>query len=205
MFLSECQKEDWGEHKKSCGKQKVTKRLPGTVRDPFWKYPDVPDHLRDIPVASGGVQVTSIGFGTPHPSRPHNRALQRQVSMLTGDKLVDYFLFDQLECPMGFVILDTWTKISFRILRSDAMFSEERKGIEALAEYLVKKMQGKPGLSRERILAQMSREYDEDMAEKLAAWEKLKQKRESGTPGTTFIEEMSRNLGATLPALEGNI
>ena len=83
----------------------------------------MPDHLRDISVSSaGGVELTSIGFGTPHPSRPHNRALQRQVSLLTGDKLADYFLFDELERPIRFAIHGTWAKISFRVLRSDAMF-----------------------------------------------------------------------------------
>jgi hypothetical protein len=170
---SACQKEDWRKHKKICGKQKSTKQLAGTIRDRFWKYASLPDHLRSFPAEpSGGVHITSVGFGTgPHPSRPYSPALQRQVSLLTGNKYADYFLFDEFDRPVLFMIEDMYTKISFWNLRSDVLSSPDPIGLVYIAEYLIKMMEHKPGLSRERILAQMNREYPEDVAEMVVKWE----------------------------------
>jgi hypothetical protein len=197
-----CQKEDWREHKKICGKQKSSKQLVGTTRDRFWKYPSLPDYARNIPSEpKGGVHITSIGFGTgPHPSRPHSPALQRQVSLLTGDKYADYFLFDELDRPVRFMIGDMYTKISFRNLRSEALSSPEPMGLVVIAEHLIKMMEHEPGLSRERILAQLGREYPEDIAEMVAKWEQSAAK-QGRSPGTTFIEVMGKNMAATMPRI----
>ena len=141
-----CQKEDWREHKKFCGKQISKKLLLGTTRDSFWKYPTVPDYARNFPVdAAGNIHITSVGFGTAHPSRPHSPALQRQLSLLTGDKYADYFLFDELDRPVRFMIWDMCTKIPFRNLRSEALSSPKPKGLVAVAEYLVKMMSHQSG------------------------------------------------------------
>jgi hypothetical protein len=196
-----CQKEDWRKHKRYCGKEKVVKKLQGTAQDPFWAFPDIPEHLR-FPVdvdPNGNVAITSIGFGNPHPSNPHSPALQRQVSLINGDKEADYFLFDDLERPIRFSISDMWTKMAFRILRSDAMFSADRKGLEAIAEHLIKCMGQRPGLSRERILAQFNREYGEGTAEKVAEFE-TKGEKNGYEKGVTFVEVMGKGMPG-MPAM----
>ena len=56
---------------------------------------------------------------------------------------------------------------------------------------MVKTMRDKPGLSQERILAQLSYEYDENMAERVAVAEKIVE--ENGFPqSTTFLEMHSK-------------
>jgi len=99
--------------------------------------------------------------------RPHNAALQRQVSLLTADKSADYFLFDEEDHAIPFAIEDMFTKFAFRVIRSSVMFSAAQKGLEILVEYLIKIMEYKPGLSQEGILIQLSGEYGEDIAEKM--------------------------------------
>ena len=197
-----CQKEDWPHHRKHCGKKKVLKNIKGTAQDPYWQHPNLPDHmLTHIGAgdASGNVAVSSLGFGTPHPSRPHSPALQRQVSLITGDKLADYFLFDETDHPIRFAIQgDMWMKISFRNLRSGAIFSAGQEGLEAMAEYLIKVMGGTPGLSRERILDQFNREYGDDFPAQFAHWANMGAKNGYGSEDT-FLEIMSRNLAATTP------
>jgi hypothetical protein len=203
LCIRACQKEDWREHKKICGKQKPMKQLTGTIRDRYWKYPSLPEYAREIPVdPTGNVHITSLGFGKPHPSRPHSPALQRQVSLLNGDRYADYFLFDELDRPIRFMIGDMCTKISFRSIRSEALSSASgsAKGLAAIGEYLIKMMEHKPGLSRERILAQLSREYLEDVAEAVAEWEQSTTKQEH-SPGTTFMEAMGKTMEATLPKM----
>jgi hypothetical protein len=87
-------------------------------------------------------------------------------------------------------------RISFRVLRSRAIFSAERVGLEALAEYLVKMMKDEPGLSQERILAQLTCEYNVDMAEMVTASEETAIAKGFGS-GTTFLEATSKNLVAS--------
>ena len=141
-----------------------------------------------------------MGFGTPHPSRPHSPALQRQVSLLTGDKEAEYFLFDDSDRPIRFEVSHMWTKMTFRLIRSGAMFSAEQRGVEAIAQYLIKFMGQKPGLSRERILAQFSQEYGGNFAAKLAEFER-KGLENGNEHGTTFLETMSKSLTSTMPRL----
>jgi hypothetical protein len=195
-----CQKDDWREHKKICGKKKSTKQLLGTTRDHFWRYPSLPDYARHVPTdPKEGIELIATGFGNPHPSRPRSHALQRQVSLLTGDKHADYFLFDELDRPVRFVISDLYTRITFRQLRSEVLTSADPRGLGAIAEYLVKMMEHKPGLSRERIVAQLSREYSEDIGEKIAKWGQLIA--QSGHPGTMFLEMIGKGLEKAMPTL----
>jgi hypothetical protein len=73
------------------------------------------------------------------------------------------------------------------------MFGAEQSGDEAMAEYLVKTMADRPGLSRAGILAQFEREYGGDMAAKVAAFEA--KGLESGyEPGRTYLETMSAGM-----------
>jgi len=199
-----CQKEDWPHHRKHCGKKKFLKNIKGTAQDPYWQHPNLPDHmLTHIGAgdASGNVAVSSLGFGTPHPSRPHSPALQRQVSLITGDKLADYFLFDETDHPIRFMIQgDMWMKIAFRNLRSGAMFGAEQKGAEAIAEYLIKVMGRTPGLSRERILDQFNREYGDNFRAQFAHWVTMGAKNGYGSEDT-FLEIMGRNLATTTPRM----
>jgi hypothetical protein len=185
-----CQKEDWRKHRKRCGKTKVSKNLPGTVHDPFWAHPDLPDHDRNVSIRNGVVDMASIGFSKPNPACPHSPALQRQVSLLTGDKHADYFLFDEEDRPIRFIIHDMWMRMTFRSLRA-GLLSGDFHGLEAIAEHLIKVMAQKPGLSRERILGQLEREYGADVPMKVAAWEKKAV--ENGCEGSTFLEVQSKS------------
>ena len=76
-----CSRAIWHNHRKHCGKETVAKRLPGIIHDPFGKYA-VPETMHFLqPSPDSTAAVTDIGFGTPHPSRPHNAALQRQAAL----------------------------------------------------------------------------------------------------------------------------
>jgi hypothetical protein len=99
-----CEKNDWRNHKKHCGKQRIAKKLPGTIHDPNWFQPDVPEEIRlDLPSTSNGFdQMASLGFGSPARAALYSAALQRQVALLTVDKMADYFLFDEMDRPIRF-------------------------------------------------------------------------------------------------------
>lgn len=175
----------------------MLKNVKGTVYDPFWANSDFPDYLRppeSTRLSDGGIPISSLGFGTLPPSRTHSPALQQQVALITSDKDADYFIFDEQDQPIRFVIHDMWMKISFRNLRSGAIFSAGQEGLEAMAEYLIKVMADKPGLSRERILDQLSREYGENLPGMLGEWER-KRVNNGYEPGSTFVETSS-NMAA---------
>ena len=205
ILCSECQKEDWRNHKTHCGKMRVSKKLPGTAQDPHWAYPDFPDHARHIPTTPDGtVFLNSIGFGTPNIQHKYSPALWRQVSLINADRDADYFLFDENDRPVRFVLYDPWMKMTFRDFRGEILSDDEGHGndmLSALAEHLIKAMAQKPGLSRERILAQLEREYGGDIATKVAEWEKLAAK--NGMSGSTFLEVQSRSMMQALPMLMG--
>ena len=195
VYRRACQKEDWPKHKTSCGKEKVMKHLRGTIRDPLWRFPKIPDQFRDALTFDGnGFAINSLGFATPHPLRPHNSALQHQLSLLTADKSADYFLFDEAGHAVRFAIEDTFTRTCFRVIRSNAMSTAEQKGLEVLVEYLIKTMEHKPGLSRERILVQLSGEFGEAIVEKMATF-----RADAAASGDdmTFLEVMSRDMRAS--------
>jgi hypothetical protein len=102
--------------------------------------------------------------------------------------------------PIRFAVYDMPTKLAFRILRSGAMFSADGEGLEAIVDYVIKMMAHMPGLSRERILAQFSREYGYDVTEKVEHFQGLAT--ENGyAPGTSILEVMSKQLVATMPLL----
>jgi hypothetical protein len=203
MLCRTCQKQDWAKHKKHCGKSKVSKRLPGTIHDPLWAYPEVPEHLRHVvSTQEGTIPLTSIGFADPNSPARHSPALQRQMALLNADKDADYFLFDEDDSPVRFVLQDTWTKMAFRTLRSSVLSSgDQQQGLEAIAEYLIKMMGQKPGFSRQRILEQLRNEYEGDLVAKVAKFESMAAV--NAHEGSTFIEAMSKNLTATMPALMG--
>jgi hypothetical protein len=207
ILCSECQKKDWRNHKKHCGKIKVSKKLPGTAQDPFWAYPDFPDHARQLRTTpDGNVSWSSFGFGNPNIQHKYSPALWRQVSLITADRDADYFLFDVDDRPVRFVLHDPSMKMTFRDFRGEILSDDEGHGgnmLLALAEYLIKVMAQKPGLSREMILAQLEREYGGGVATKVAEWEKLAAK--NGESGSTFLEVQSRSMKQALPMLMGRI
>ena len=84
--------------------------------------------------------------------------------------------------------------MAFRALRGDVLSGEA--GLEAMGEYLIKAMGPRPGLGRDRILAQLQREYGGDVATKVAAWEELTVR--NGHSGSTYLEVRSRNLSMAL-------
>jgi hypothetical protein len=158
----------------------------------------LPDQFRDALSSDGdGFAITSLGFGNPHPLRPHNPALQHQVSLLTADKSADYFLFDEAGHVIRFEIEHIFTKMCFRVIRSNAMSSADQKGLEIIVEYLVKMMEHEPGLSQERIFAQLIGEYGEHSAEKMTAFRAKKMASGSTSDDITFLEAMSRDMEAT--------
>jgi hypothetical protein len=167
-----CQKDDWQEHKKYCGKQKLTKQLRDTIRDPDWEYSNLPEYVDDL------LESTDLErFGTARPSRPHSRALQRQLSLLRGDRQADYFLFDEVDRPVRFEARGEFTKALFRALRSACGTVE-------------------PGLSRKRILAQLGREYVDDVADKMVKWQ-VNLKANGVVEGTTFVEMAVKEMTST--------
>ncbi|RDB25256.1 hypothetical protein Hypma_007372 [Hypsizygus marmoreus] len=144
--------------------------------------------------------MQDLGFGKPDPSRPYSPALQRQVSLLTGDKSADYFLFDEVDRPIRVEVPSMLTRMTFRILRSDALSKQTPDGVQAIGEYLLKNMSNHPGLSRARILAQLEREYGKEMVSKIEEFEKMAEKN-GYEPGATFLEKMGENLNTTLPMM----
>jgi hypothetical protein len=145
------------------------------------------------------ISLDSVGFANPNVPLSYAPALQRQVDLLTADKTADYFLFDDTDSPVRVVIHGHWMKMAFRILRTDSLSTNEMHGLQAMAEYLIKIMGEKPGLSRGRIVEQLEREYGGDVAEKLAQFEQMSVR--NGFEGSTFLEVMGENLMATMPAI----
>jgi hypothetical protein len=195
-----CQKDDWRSYKQHCGKEKIAKKLHGTIHDVAWQYPDTSDSVRSLAESAqdGKVHVTSLGFGTPHPSNPHSPALQRQVALLEGDKDVDYVLFDDTDRAIRIMIDDIHLKLDFRLVRSEVMFAVNHPdgGPGIMAEYLIKVTTGNwPGLSRASILAQFEKEYGGDVAADVAMLETQRVELGYG-PGKTFFEEKSAMMWA---------
>jgi len=182
--------------KKHCGKEKVTKKLSGTIHDLSWAYPQVSDHLHFAGITPDQ-PITSLGFGTPHPSRPPSFALQRQIALLKDDRDADYYLFDDTDRPIRVELDEKCIKIAFRMLRSEIMFRPEKapEGVEMIAELLMKMMADRPGSSRARILAQFEEEYGGNVAAKLAAFE-AKRARNGYELGGTYLERMSEGMRA---------
>ncbi|KAF7982991.1 hypothetical protein HWV62_24600 [Athelia sp. TMB] len=202
---SECQKEDWRRHKKHCGKAKISKKLPGTIHDPYWAIPDIkdtmkdmPDYVRDsLPQGSGNADLNSLGFGKPHPSLTITPALRRQMDLYTSAKDVDYFVFDELDRPFPFLIEEVWTRLNFRNLRGQVISSPDRQGVEAIAQYVIKRLSRTPGFSRDLIVRQFEKEYGDDVGEKLRKFDSMSV-RNGYAEGDTFIEITSRSLGVTM-------
>lgn len=188
--ISKCQQEDWRNHKKNCGKQKIAKKLPGTIHDPFWFQPDVPDGFRHLG-GKGDLEVTSIGFGDPARTPTYSAALRRQVSLLTADKKADYFLFDEMDRPVRFEITNSMLKTFFRIARTEALSSDKANTVEGLLELIIKVMGQKPGLSRQGIIAQFAKEYERDVARNLAIIERSRE-----GSGLTTLENMSQAISS---------
>lgn len=202
-----CQKADWPKHKKHCGKKKASKRLKGTINDPFRAVPGpfIPDHLRSLGGGGEGINLNDVGFADPGSIQSQSPALKRQLSMLNGDKDADYFLFDNVDRPVRFRIPDPMLRMTFRMMRS-SLFSGRSVGTrsefdsppEAVWEYLIKAMQGHPSLSRERILGQLRDEYGDGIEERLKKWSELGAI-QGVAPGTTFLEDTNVKMTSTLP------
>ncbi|KAH7920637.1 hypothetical protein BV22DRAFT_1020841 [Leucogyrophana mollusca] len=191
VFARNCQKEDWKRHKAHCGKE-GSKRIPGTAGDCAWRIPSslLPDYLRDSLNTGDHFEVTNLGPGKPRFRR--SSALQRQVSMLETDKDADYILFSSSGEPVRFVVDDPWMKLTFRSMRATAMSDARQMGVGPMAEYLIKVMNGYPGLSREIMLRQFVDEYGPDARAEVVQSERKSAERLGG--GATFLEAMSRNM-----------
>ena len=156
------------------------------------------------PPADGVSWPIHVDFGQPHPEHPHNAALQRQVALLENQTAVDYFLFDDLGHPVPFVADDPQVKICFRSIQKQVLFEDvgaTTGGVELMAEHMIRRTMRQQGFSRDRILAQLRREYDRDVAGQLARFEVT----DIGWlhhPEATFIERMAvmcRGLESRVP------
>lgn len=179
----------------------MTKHLKGTINDPFRAASFVPDHFRSLGDRNGMVSFSDIGFADSGSESSNSPALRRQLSLLNGDRDADYFLFDNLDRPIRFRIPDSFLRMQFRMMRSN-LFSEglEGKGFQPVAEYLMKMMQGHPGLGRERILGQLKDEYGNGAEKKLTQWLELAVTN-GLAPGETFLEHMDGTLTETMPRM----
>lgn len=155
----------------------------------------MPDSIRHMPIASnGGVDMYNLGFGDPANTPSYSAALQRQVSLLTSDREADYFLFDELDRPIRFVVNDPLLKMGFRVVRTEVLSSDTPKGVETLVEYILKVMGQKPGLSRQGIIAQFAKEYRRDVAGMLANHETSQP-----SSGATLLESMNQGISNFAP------
>jgi hypothetical protein len=77
------------------------------------------------------------------------------------------------------------------------MLAEKPEGMEAMAEFLIKMYEDRPGLGRERILAQFENEYGGDMVGMMASFES---NNGAAEPGMTFLETMSKSMTTVLPS-----
>jgi len=193
-----CQKADWPSHKKHCGKEKVAKKLRGTIHDQSWQYSHILEHLPFVPQSTPQDDVSTTGseFGTPHPSFPHSPALQRQVALLENNRDVDYFLFDEADRPIAVVLNDSYLKINFRQFRFQAMFGPEQFGVESMAELLIKIVADRPRLSKARILVQFESEYGGNVEAKIAAFAANCKKAEINNEHETYLEMRSAAMRA---------
>jgi hypothetical protein len=151
--------------------------------------------------SSGGVAPNSLGFVSPDKARDSSPALQRQISLLTADKEADYFLFNASDQPIRFVIQNAIIKMTFRLNRSFAWSGDQntQAGVEIMAQYLIKMMGQKPGLSREGIFRQFDGEYGGDTKTKLEEFERKSRGRTRA--GETVLEMMNRNVMTAAPLL----
>lgn len=195
FLLRKCQQEDWKNHKRHCGKEKASKKLRGTAHDPFWAHPSLPDHLqRTMPLGRpGGTPTTELGIPDPMLAPSYSPALRRQAALLTADTEAEYILFDKEDRPVRVVVDDEQTKFAFRILRSGLFGTAEPRELPPIAQYLTKVMSTRPGLSKEKILAQLSSEYKSDVGQGLASFERDLAKN-NDYAGTTFLEATASKL-----------
>ncbi|RDB20676.1 hypothetical protein Hypma_012263 [Hypsizygus marmoreus] len=196
-----CQKEDWPNHKKHCGREKVSKELKGTINDRYWMQPAVPDYIRHLPHNDDGVvSISELGFAKPDPLRPYSPALQRQVSLCAADKDVDYFLFNKYDAPIAIQIPGSMTKVLFRNARSLSLSSEPHAehAARSIGEFLLVRMADHPGMNRERILAQMGREYGKGAKASILAFEKKILEEGIVPPGCSFLEKMGNSMDGML-------
>ncbi|KAH7920366.1 hypothetical protein BV22DRAFT_1039940 [Leucogyrophana mollusca] len=105
--------------------------------------------------------------------------------MLEADSAADYFPFDPSGEPVRVAIRDYMTKAMFRVGRVSAMSGAEQMESEWIAQCLIKKMDTRPGLSRETG----------DAGEKL---EKLEAKLD---PEGVILERMAKGMTSMTPRL----
>lgn len=192
-----CQKEHWSVHKKACGKKKVTKGLSGTKGDSLWAFSDsnpCANLMRNLPKKEGRFTLRDIGVNPCRGKR--SPAAERQAEMLEADKDVDYFLFTAKGERVRFVIDDLGAKMIFRVNRGVIMTQpSDTTGVNALAEYILKRMSNYPGLSRDIIIKQFCEEYGEDIAEKIVELEQVSQKRGESTFFDSWLKDFSNIFG----------
>jgi len=107
----------------------------------------------------------------------------------------DYFFFDDEGHPVPFVVAspDHLARLNFHNFQEECMFGREVRGLDVIAEYMVKDMGKRPGLSMARIFKQLSKEYLVDVGEMVVKLQS--QKAAKGyDPGATFLEAMSKDI-----------
>lgn len=204
-----CQKKDWSTHKVHCGKEKTAKMLRGTIHDPFWQVPDAPAHLLNINFnSSGNIPASEVGFSHPAYADNYSNALRLQTAFLDRERRVDYCLFDERGQPVRFEISEWDTphkKLAFRLFRAEAFtYSPPKKpgAIEAMAEHLIMYAAQMPGLSRDRILAQLSLEYRMDVKKALVFFNLFPPGEPARLPSESFVDYLGRSVITTTRILD---
>jgi hypothetical protein len=93
------------------------------------------------------------------------------MSLLYGDKEADYILFDDADQPIRITIEHEFTRVTFRGIRTRALFDAVQPGAEWMASYLIEAVGHRRGLSQRRILEQFTSEYGGDIPERVALFE----------------------------------
>jgi len=117
--------------------------------------------------------------------------------MREADGRVDYYLFDENGQAIPFRISEhsrePLAKMCWNLMWGQAVSYPVLQGAEVLAEYVIKTMSDKPGLSEARIRAQFVEEYGEEMLYRMTELRRMKL-RNGYELGVPFLDSMSQDM-----------
>jgi len=187
-----CQRADWKTHKPHCGQPKPASPNTG---DRVWRHWTI--KLKKSAFANLKRRNVTCTAKCANPERPLSSNLERQVALLKEDGDADYFFFDERDRPVPFVMpgQDFVMRENFYFFQEECMFGAEMRGLDVMAEYMVKVMGelGEPGLSAERMMRQMSGEYGVDVA-RMVRGIRRKKVDKGYVLEKTFLEQMSKDV-----------
>ena len=188
-YSRSCQVADWDTHKPDCGKIKLTSP---DASDRVWHHWTVEPRRPLLNIARHNVTACAK---CSNPERQLSLDLQRQITLLKANPDADYFFFDDQDRPIPFVLSspDRMVNQNFYHFQEECMFGRETKGLDVIAEYMIKVMAGQPGLNMAGILKQLSKEYSVDMKRLMVELQRKKVDK-GWDPEKTFLEEMGKDM-----------